>query len=575
MADTSPSPHSDAPALAASPLRPWAFTVLGALAGLLIFGIVRPDRYLPDQLAIRSAGGVFVAVFALLLTLLDEPARRVGTVAFALVGALIVGLTTYGCGPFDSGGEPWKMAYAALGVAIATPLFQSWRASQPASAAPSFAMPYERAYRCAWSDAIVSAAACVFTTVVWIVLYLLGQLFELIGIGLLADLLGENWVMLTLTGAALGAGIGILRERYALLATAVQAVTTILALLAPLLALGLLIFLLAVPVTGLGAIWAATRSTSGIVLGSILAALVLANAVIGESEPAAPRHPALRASAAVLCLAILPLSLIAAISVAVRIQQHGLTPDRLWAVTLTAILSAYGLAYFVTVLRRRLQAGATLREDNRRLAIGLAVLSLLLASPLLNFGAISARDQVARLEQGRVAADRFDWGALRFDFGPPGEAAVRRLAKEGSTPEIREAAGYALKERNRWNLEAAIAPPRRPPVDPSLVTILPHGAKLPEDLYRKLSEFSACDTNLRCLVRYDRARGEAIIVTSSGTNLYRLEAGQWRYQDRFRTRDKAELDTIGRGLSEGNIEVRKVERRQVFINGVPVGDDFE
>ena len=48
--------------------------------------------------------------------------------------------------------------------------------------------------------------------------------------------------------------------------------------------------------------------------------------------------------------------------------------------------------------------------------------------PLVDFGAISTRDQLARLERGRVGPDQFDWAALAFDFGPSGRAALTRLA---------------------------------------------------------------------------------------------------------------------------------------------------
>jgi hypothetical protein len=566
--------HDDA-SPAQWPLRVWAFTALGGLAGLLTYWVLQPDQYLPDQLAIRSSGASFVIVLALLLGLLVERTQPGPTLAFTLVAAAVAGLTTYWAGAFGGGAEPWKVACAGLGVGIATPLFQSWRGAQRVDAPSLRTIPYAEACHFIWTDVFLVSAAGAFTGLFWIMVFLLSQLFKLIGIRVIADLLGENWMMLSLTGAALGAGIGLLRDRTPLLDMLVRSITTILSLLAPLLALGLAIFVLAVPITGMSSIWGATRSTSATVLGCIIAALVLANAVIGGSDSSQARHPVLRTSAAMLCLSILPLGLIAALSIGLRIDQHGLTPDRLWAVVFAAIATAYGIAYLSTLLRRRMDAARYLRIANLRLAMTLTVLSLLLASPVLNFGAISTRNQVARLYDGRTVASQFDWGALRFDFGATGEAAVRRLAKQGRTADIRGAAAYALKQNSRSALNEGIDLPRRSPVDPANVTIVPRGAKLPTDLFDKLSEYSACGSNTRCLVRYDAHRGEAIIVTSNGTNIYRLEYGQWRRQDAFRVRGDAEIDTVGKGLTAGNIEVRQVRRRQVFINGIPVGDEFE
>jgi hypothetical protein len=66
----------------------------------------------------------------------------------------------------------------------------------------------------------------------------------------------------------------------------------------------------------------------------------------------------------------------------------------------------------------------------------ISVLALLLSTPLANFGAISTRDQLARLASGKVSPEQFDWAALRFDFGPAGRRALERLASSGS-PQVR------------------------------------------------------------------------------------------------------------------------------------------
>ena len=46
----------------------------------------------------------------------------------------------------------------------------------------------------------------------------------------------------------------------------------------------------------------------------------------------------------------------------------------------------------------------------------------LLALPLVDFGGISARQQVARLNAGEVSAEDFDYAALRWEFGDAGRA---------------------------------------------------------------------------------------------------------------------------------------------------------
>ncbi|HUD93619.1 DUF4153 domain-containing protein, partial [Sphingobium sp.] len=402
---------------------------------------------------------------------------------------------------------------------------------------------------------------------------------RLIGIRLLKELLGKEWMVLTLTGAALGAGIGLLRDRLPILGLMQRVVTTVLAVLAPLLAIGLVLFLLAIPFTGLAPLWDATRSTSPILLGCVIGALCLANAVIGDQPAHEARNPLLRGSVAALALSMLPLGVIAAISTGLRIHQYGLTPDRLWAVIFTAIACAYGLAYLVALLRGRLNAAPHVRTANLRLAIVLGLLALLLATPLVNFGALSARDQVARLASGRTPVGRFDWRALRFDFGPAGERATRKLAQQGATPAIRKAAATALKAKSRYELVRQDIP--KPRIDPARLIVLPRGSSLPEALHDRLTDYGACGTDGPCVVLYQPGSAEAVITTRSDSNMWTDRDGTWRSQPfvvnpaRDGEQYRARTERIERALKAGRVEIRNVTRRQVFVDGEPIGAMFQ
>src|SRR5690606_40109995 len=109
----------------------------------------------------------------------------------------------------------------------------------------------------------------------------------------------------------------------------------------------------------------------------------------------------LRIAALVLCLSILPLTVFAAISMGARINQHGLSPERLWGLVAVAVACAFGLAYLVAVIRGR-KAGwrDRVRQANLHLAAAVCVVAFLLALPIFDFGATSTRNQPARLESG-------------------------------------------------------------------------------------------------------------------------------------------------------------------------------
>ena len=561
------------------PLRSWGLALLGALVGLAIHWIVRPDRS-PQDLNImqtRAALATFLGVGSLVFGFVVERARISWSVAAAAIGATVVALTIYWNGPFGArhAEEPWRIVCAVLAVGIAAPLFQAWRDGRARWPDGEHFIPYPQAHGHAWTNVVLWCAAWVFVGVTWAMALLLGQLFRLIGIRVLSDMLEKDWMILLLTGAALGAGIGLLRDRDNILRLLQRVVTTILSVLAPVLAFGLVAFLAAIPFTGLSALWDATRSTSPILLGCVIGALCLVNAVIGDEASHEARNPVLRGSVAALGIAMLPLGVIAAISTGLRIDQHGLTPDRLWAVVFTAIACAYGLAYLVALGRWRLHAALHLRVANVRLAVGLCGLALILSTPLVNFGKLSARDQIARLNSGRTPLDAFDWRALRFDFGQAGQAAVRRLADKGRTPQIRAAAQRALKAKNRWEIDAAPWEPKRERFDVARLVVLPPGTRLPQALQDKLSQYNACSLDGACTVLHEPGSTEAVIVTSSQSHRWVLSNGTWdAVQSRPLVTGK-DAERREAALKAGKVEVREVKRRQVFVDGQPVGDEFE
>lgn len=548
------------------PERAWGLALLGGLAGVAIYFITRGANAGPLHLAFATFLGVGAVAFGFVL----ERGRLLSSLAFAAAAGLVVASAIYWNGAVGGrfNDDPWRILCAALTVSIAAPLFQALRDRKLGEA-----LSYSNTYNRAWLNAVLWCAIWVFTGIVWLLAWLLSALFDLIGIEVLTNLLRKDWAGLVLTGAALGAATGLLRDRETILGLIQRVVITVLSTLAPVLAAGLVLFLLALPFTGLAPLWEATKSTTPILLICIIGALVLTNALIGGQPEQEARHPLLRASLPALSLAMLPLGIIAAISTGNRIQQHGFTPERLWAVTFIAIALAYGLAYLWAVVRGRLSPAAIIRPANLKLAFALCALAFLLSTPLLNFGALSTRNQLARLESGVVSPDAFDWQALRFDFGPSGEAALKSLATSGKTPAIRTAAADALKKTGRHEFADRTVPP----VKDEQITVLPaSSAPLPPDLRAILPRHGACAYADRCVVVHEPGSDEAIIITLTDVNIWRRIDQQWT-----NTADTRDTDFMARqqrrkdALAAGQVEVRTITRRQVYVGGEPHGQPFE
>lgn len=570
------------------PLLPPILAALGLVAGLIVHWIVGTG-YQPEISAVRIALLSFVSVSAILFGFVVIRTDLIRSALFAVGCGAVAALILYFNGATSgwSATEGWRLVCLALAIGIAAPLFQAGREGgfRPIS--------YPLAHDHAWTNAVLWCLSWAFVGVVMLLSFLLAALFDLIGIKLLRDLLDKEWFWRGLVGLAFGLGLALLREQRRIVGLLQNVAMLVLGVLAPVLAVGLGLFLIALPFTGLQPLWEATKATTPILLACAVGALLLVNAVIGNGGDDAPRNRVLRWAALVLAVAILPLVGIAAIATGLRIGQYGFTPERLWGLTFVIIASVVAVAYLASVIRGRGGWAERVRPANLHLAMIVCGVALLLATPLVSFNAISTRDQVARLESGKVSPDKFDWAALAFDFGEPGRKALERFRKS-AIPAIRSQAIEAAKAEDRYQIQAV-----KPARFTGKFEISPEGARLPEEL-RSAATGEVCEAAQLCRVFLQPDNRTAIVVAdgcpqvephpdadpfvSCSVNAKVLLRGTEGWKDSFRLKTvqalspeahaaalKAERDAIERG----DLAVRKVERRQLFIGDKPVGDPFE
>ncbi|WP_447724735.1 DUF4153 domain-containing protein [Sphingomonas koreensis] len=557
------------------PLLPFLLAGLGLATGLVAHWIIGSD-YQPQISAIRLALLSFVSVSALVFSfvVVREDLRR--SIAFAFGCGVVAALILYFNGATSgwSSTEGWRVFSLALAIGIAAPLFQAGRESgfRPIS--------YPAAYDHAWTNAILWCLGWAFVGVTMLLSFLLAALFQLIKIEFLSDILQKEWFWRPLVGLAFGLGLALLREHSRIVSLLRNVAMLVLGVLAPVLAIGLGLFLLFLPFTGLQPLWDATKSTTPILLGCTLGALLLVNAVIGNGADDAARNRVLRWAALVLAIVIFPLAGIAAVATGLRIGQYGFTPERLWALTFVILASVVAFAYLVSVIRGRAAWAEKVRPANLHLAIITCGVALLLATPILSFNAISTRDQVARLESGRVTPERFDWRALAFDFGEPGRHALGRL-KKSAISAIRTKATEVFAAKDRLAVPDGGKALREEVLDRTL-RILPAGTPLPPELREAIADIWRCG-NEPCTLAFMPDGREAVLLVDSQFELSRyilvgkewVSAEDWKDAESIRRPAESVVRARADGLKSGAIEIRKVERRQVFVGGEPVGDAFE
>jgi hypothetical protein len=555
---------------AAWPLRPWIMAAIGAVTGLVFNALTDfPSTGLPRPGQLAFATLVAVAAISFIITV--EKRRWWWSAAFAVGWGVVVALVGWFTARYNS--RPtifeWPFFSGLFAVMLAAPLFQTVRDEG------AWRFPYPVLHRHVWVDAVIGGSSLFFTGLSFLLAWLIAGLFHLIGIRLFTELLQESAFAWALAGFAFGAAVGLLRERDSLAAILYRLVTVALSVLAPVLAAALVLFLVSLPFTGLQNLWDSTMPTPTLLFAAA-AAFALTNAVIGDGTAERRDDTLLHWSAVALSLTILPLAVVAGISIAQRIGQYGWTPERIWGVLAVTVALVYGIAGWWSVLRRRVGFDAELRPLQTKLAISICGLAVFLALPIVDFGAISVRSQLSQLRNGKIAPDKFDWQAMAFQFGPAGRRQLNEMARGGS-PEVRRMAAAALNS-DRYEVEPAVQAAANQPKVEANMRVSPDGTAVPEGLRTVVARSRFCRIEACILTFIDDHR--ALLVGRTDKNypvqslrISRRDTGEWNEYDSWSPPIPA--PPAGTDVANGTAEVRKVERRQVFVDGAPVGEVFE
>jgi hypothetical protein len=566
------------------PLRPWIWAVLGAVSAFAVNQLLDTKG---DPAIVRQIAATFIIVATLGFLLTSELRRIIWAVAFALGAGAVLAFVGWFTASYNKGGEIAEYPFLAgiFALLIAAPIFQTVRDEG------GWRFPYARLHSHVWTDAVIGAASLAFTGVAFLLAYLIAGLFGIIKIDFFTELLRQGWFGMSLAGFAFGAALGLLRERDALLATLQKLVLVIFSVLAPVLAFALIGFLVSLPFTGLAPLWKSGVPTTPILLLAAAGAVGLINAVIGDGKNDGSKNQVLRGSALLLSLVILPLAIIAAISMGARIQQYGWTPDRIWGLLAVIVASVYGVAYLVGaarsgVAKRLLDWDDHIRPANIKIALGVCALAIFLALPILDFGSVSAKDQLARLKSGATKAAEFDWQAMAFDFGPKGRAELKRLSKSGTAAQ-KDSAKMALAATDEWQIAEEV-----PGLGTQSIRLVrsnfsfqPAERTLDDDSMFELVAAGECRRPCRILWTADDrfiVVGQKYFNGSIETSGYvrnplaKADDAKWRSDVSIQP---PAVDSVREKQLEitpqSRVEIRTLERRQVFVDGTPVGRYLE
>lgn len=352
--------------------------------------------------------------------------------------------------------------------------------------------PYASLFRFAWSNILIAAIAAAFLGVFWLVLVLWWSLFDLIGIRFFKDLFQESVFAWVFSGGAVGLGIAIARENGRLVPVLRRVVLMLFQVLAPVLAAAALLFLAVLPFTGLQVLWATGSAT--LVLVCLLFALSLfVNAVVQDGDHPMPFGRWMNWLMMATLLAMPVFAAIAIYAVRLRIGQYGLTPERFIGQLIVIVAALHALAYAAAVILKRGGWASAVTRINPWIAGGVVALALLMLTPVADPYGWSARAQVARLLDGKVAPEKFDFGYLKFQLGKPGSAAFERLKTVKGLPQqaaIDRKLAEADKATSYWDTVGdpnTVKPDELVLIRAKLV-VRPAGAAVPDAVLKAVNE---------------------------------------------------------------------------------------
>ncbi len=396
--------------------------LIGGLAGLSLWALI---EWLDDVLIsphLYLVVTTAVAGFFSVLLALAGPARiGVSVLAAAILAGLGAALIGWSSLRYDALDPFIEGSYALLAwgvfLFVATPIASAML--EVRGRWPDYAHLFDHS----WNIVVRYAAAWIFVSIFWLVLFLSNALLEMVGITLIEDLIDIDAVPFALSGLMLGLALSVVHEMRAYVSPFL--ILRLLRLLLPLLVVVVAVFIAALPFRGLDGLFR-NFSAATTLMAVALGAITLISTALDKNDREAVSAGWMKTATRVLALLLPVVSGLALYAVWLRFGQYGWTPDRVAAATAAGFALAYALVYAVSVV---MGAGwmARIRAANVVMAALVVLVSCLWLTPLFNAEKISANSQLARWMRGGVTVGQMPLWEMARDWGQPGRAALAEL----------------------------------------------------------------------------------------------------------------------------------------------------
>jgi len=441
---------------------------------------------------------------------------------------------------------------------------------------------YHALFNASWSNIITLKLTILFLLIFAGLLTLWAALFNIVGISLFEDLFQHPWFSFPVGGVMLGIGIINFRQRLHTVDLVLNILQVLMQWLLPVVSLMSILFLVALLFTGLDPLWD-TDNATGMMLWLVSLLLFFSNAVYLTGENAT-QHNRVYNGLIKLSLFLSPIYvLLASVGLMIRVNDYGWTVGRLWVLIIILLLAGFTLTYSISLIKKTDNWFSQITHINRLLAVCIAVVSLLVTSPIIDLQKISVQSQIDLLKQGQVSIENFDYKYLRFKTGRAGYEAIVALKDYQPIKNNAQQMAYidkVLVAKNKWSIDDN-------DIDnikkfKQLIAVYPKNTRLPEallnELFKNKHYHKACKRTQSCFVlgidiHGDEAQEYIFNQNRHSLNyaeVYGLEAGQWKKIGHSKTTQKLKLSETKESLLNHDYVIKPSAWKTLNINGVEI-----
>lgn len=288
---------------------------------------------------------------------------------------------------------------------------------------------YSSLFKLSWRNFIIFGESIVFALIFWGILHLGAALFAVVGIEVFEELLTKDWFVIPVINLALGFGIFIFRNIIYTADNIATILQTLIKYLLPALTVVSIGFIFTLPFSGLDKLWQTGHGTS-LVMWILLLTLFFVNTVYKDEAHKQPYSLILHRIVYLGIMLLPTYSAIAGYGLWLRIEQYGLTVGRCWALLIWFLLTCFAVSYLIAIIKKRDEWIVLSGKVNVAMGLVLLTLMLLVNSPIMNFQTLSAAHQIARLNNGTLSPNDFDYRYFKHDLGRQGYLSLQNLKIE-------------------------------------------------------------------------------------------------------------------------------------------------